>query len=231
MLLAMLAVIWRLVPDQIGHSRLETIAWQLLLGGFGLKVVTRGHPLRHGMIAANHTSWVDIAALAATSQSAFVAKREVRAWPVIGKLAERIGCVFVNRSNRGAISCDVEAMARQMTELGRPLAIFPEGTTGLGIGTLPFKSSLFQCLELAAEPMVQPVAIRFLSQDGQRLSSDQQRLVAWLNDDSLLPHALALAGAGGFRVEVCFLEPFRETDRKIAAQRCKDLIDVHLTAH
>lgn len=228
MILAWFTAVWRLLPAQSGHSRLETIAWQLLLAGFGLEVVFKGDPLRHGMIAANHTSWVDIAALAATSQSAFVAKREVRAWPVIGKLAERIGCVFVDRSSRGAISCDVQTMARKMTELGRPLAIFPEGTTGLGIGTLPFKSSLFQCLELAAEPTVQPVAIRFLSRDGQRLSSDQQRLVAWLDDDSLLPHALALASAGGFRVEVCFLEPFRETDRKIAAQRCKDSIDAHL---
>ena len=39
------------------------------------------------LIVANHVSWLDIYALNATHAMAFVAKADVRAWPMVGWLA------------------------------------------------------------------------------------------------------------------------------------------------
>ena len=55
----------------------------------------------------------------------FMAKIEMRTWPVIGWLATQSGVYFVRRgeNDRSAQRFSVEALAA-----GRPIAIFPEGT-------------------------------------------------------------------------------------------------------
>jgi len=55
----------------------------------------------------------------------FMAKIEMRGWPIIGWLATQAGVYFVRRGerDRGAQQFSLEALAD-----GRPIAIFPEGT-------------------------------------------------------------------------------------------------------
>ena len=55
----------------------------------------------------------------------FMAKVEMRSWPVIGWLASQSGVYFVRRGegDRGAQRFSLEALAA-----GRPIAMFPEGT-------------------------------------------------------------------------------------------------------
>lgn len=220
----LLALIWLFLPMASRVSaNLERIAWRSILRNFGLDVHIIGQAKQGSLIAANHISWADIPVLSASGPMYFVAKAEMSKWPLLGALAVRAKCIFVDRSSHKGLRTEV-AQLRARLAAGDNIVLFPEGTTGPGNGLLPFHSSLFAGLEELDYVDVQPVAIRYLSRSGERLDPDAQRHVAWLGSDSLLPHALELATKGGFRVEVAFLEPFRGTDRKAAAKRTQKAI-------
>ena len=55
----------------------------------------------------------------------FMAKEEIRHWPLIGWLANQAGVYFVRRgeSDRAAQRLSLDLLAR-----GEPIAVFPEGT-------------------------------------------------------------------------------------------------------
>jgi 1-acyl-sn-glycerol-3-phosphate acyltransferase len=116
------------------------------------------------LLISNHISWLDIIALTACTPPRFIAKQEIRHWPLIGWMTYLGGTLFIDRSNRR----DASRVNRQMAEAlknGDCLAVFPEGTTSTGTGLLPFKSSLFESAVMA-QSRVQPVSIRYLDQDG-----------------------------------------------------------------
>ena len=51
--------------------------------------------LEHALIVANHVSWLDIFVINALHPCRFVAKAEIRSWPVLGWLAAAAGTVFM----------------------------------------------------------------------------------------------------------------------------------------
>lgn len=73
-----------------------------LLDTLGIRLRTLGEPPVQGLLVANHVSWVDIFAINASATATFLAKDEVRDWPVIGWLAERTGTLFLERGSRVA---------------------------------------------------------------------------------------------------------------------------------
>jgi 1-acyl-sn-glycerol-3-phosphate acyltransferase len=83
------------------------------------------------ILVANHRSLADppIIGWAAGYQTGrvihFMAKQEMRAWPVLGWLASQSGVFFVRRGE-GDRASQREALA--MLARGEPIAIFPEGT-------------------------------------------------------------------------------------------------------
>lgn len=220
----LLTLVWLFLPRAGRVSAcLERFAWRNILRSFRLEVHVEGHANQGSLIAANHISWADIPVLSACGPMYFVAKAEMSKWPLLGMLAVRARCIFVDRSSRAGLRTEI-AQLKDRLAAGDNVVLFPEGTTGPGNDLLPFHSSLFAGLEELGHVDVQPVAIRYLSRSGERLDPALQRQVAWLGDDSLLPHALELAAQGGFRVEVAFLESFRESDRKVAAKRSQKAI-------
>lgn len=223
-----LALPWALMPRGPARSALAGWGWRILLGGFGVVVRCHGpRPTADSLIVANHVSWIDIAALAGRLDCGFVAKSEVGQWPVIGALARRQGCLFIARDRRRA----VQPMLADMAQYGsaRPLVLFPEGTTGLGETVLPFRSSLFA---VASErwASIQPVTLTYRHRSGRPLSAAERRQVAWIEDDALLPHALALAAAGGVRLDLWFEPPMPPGDRKANAAACHARIAARLAA-
>ena len=87
-----------------------------------------------------------------------VAKKEVRDTPVIGKLMELAGTVFIDRANaRSAI----KAMAPLIDAIkidGKSIVIAPEGTRTLSPKLGPFKKGAFHMAIQAGVPMV-PIVI------------------------------------------------------------------------
>lgn len=220
-----LAAPWLAMPDGAsGRRRLALAAWRLLLGGFGVRVRVFGKPDAGVRIyAANHVSWLDIAVLGRQLDAGFVAKAQVAGWPVIGALARRYGCAFVERDRRGSVAGQASTLRAHIAQ-DRPVILFPEATTGPGNGVLPFRSSLFAAVSDHEPALVQPVAIVYRRHDGTALSPAELRRVAWLDDDALLPHAMALAASGGVAVELHFGPAILADCRKAAARHCQQVI-------
>ncbi len=118
----------------------------------------RGFP-GNVLIVANHISWLDIFVLNTLQPARFIAKAELKRWPVVGRLSANVGTLFIERERRRDTHTvnrhTVDALAR-----GDIVAVFPEGTTSDGTELLKFHSSLFQPIVDAAGH-VQPVAIRY----------------------------------------------------------------------
>jgi putative phosphoserine phosphatase / 1-acylglycerol-3-phosphate O-acyltransferase len=108
----------------------------------------------------NHQSQADVLIMAKLVRRDFtgVAKREMRDVPVVGKLLEMAGMVFVDRENaKGAVA----AMAPLVDALRRDrksVCIAPEGTRTLTSRLAPFKKGAFHLAIQAGVPVV-PVVI------------------------------------------------------------------------
>jgi 1-acyl-sn-glycerol-3-phosphate acyltransferase len=202
-----------------------------LLGCLGVRVEVHGQalPPQGTLFVANHITWADIPVIGLALDAAFVAKGDIRDWPIIGKLTAAYGCLFVEREARGRAGDQAAALASHLEE-ARGLVLFPEGTTGLGTGLLPFRSSLFAMVPGVADgtARVQPICLRYVRRDGSALSAQEQRAVAWIGDDELLPNFIGLAKMGGVCAQVWFEEPVAGGNRKVLAKACEAAIGARI---
>jgi len=119
----------------------------------------------HALVVSNHVSWLDIFVINALQPCRFVAKSDIRGWPLIGWLCEKAGTIFIAR---GSVR-DVRRIYRNLvTSLhdGEHVAFFPEGTTAAQGRLLPFHANLFEAAIEAKVP-VQPCALRYLDRQGE----------------------------------------------------------------
>ena len=116
------------------------------------------------MVAANHVSWLDVFLVSSVWPTRFIAKSEVRDWPVAGWIAERAGTLFVRRARRHDTG-RINEMVHVALSLGDCVGLFPEATTTIGDRVLKFHSSLFEPV-VANDANVHPVAIRYEHTDG-----------------------------------------------------------------
>ncbi|WP_240096303.1 lysophospholipid acyltransferase family protein [Thermomonas flagellata] len=171
-----------------------------LLRVFGLRVQRRGEPLPGGtLFVANHVSWVDIVALHSQHMMGFIAKAEIRGWPVVGWLTTHAETIFLQRGNADSLGrVMVEMVAR--LRAGRAVAAFPEGGTRDGGEVGPFHARIFATAIEAGAP-VQPVALCY----GEGCAA--QRIVAFAPRESFLGNFLRLLGEPARPVTVWFLPP------------------------
>ena len=118
------------------------------------------------LVVANHISWLDIYALNAARPMAFVAKAEVRDWPLIGWLSANTDTVFLRRGSRGHARI-INAEIGGLLDGDKDVAIFLEGTTTDGTQLLNFHGALLQPAVDTGRP-VQPVALSYHDAYGRR---------------------------------------------------------------
>ena len=190
----------------------------------GLDVEYLGEPLQgRGVVhVGNHLSYLDVTALGQRLRTRFVAKQDVRAWPLFGLLAQVQQSVFVSRRRRHAWEVG-DVLARAL-DGPHGLLIFAEGTTSDGAQVLPFKSAAFAALAARPGTRVQPVRIELLAVDGTALADGAERArYAYFGGASLLPHLWRFLRGRGARLRVHFLKPrtvLAGEDRKRLAREC-----------
>lgn len=197
--------------QQQRDARVQVWAMQLLrIWGIDLEV--RGKPVTIGpaLLVCNHISWLDILVIHATRHCRFVSKSELRDWPVLGTLATGGGTLYIERAQRKDAMRMVKDMAKSLRE-GDVLAVFPEGTTGDGIGMLPFHANLIQSA-IEAEAPIQPLALQFVDAKTNEISMAAR----YIDDDTLLNSVWSTLNARGLKAVVNFgeLQSAQDRDRR-----------------
>ena len=118
-----------------------------------------------GLWVANHISWIDIFVVNALFPSRFVAKSDVRSWPLVGALCAWAGTIFIERANPRDLRRTMAVMAAALGN-GERVVVFPEGTSAAQGALLPFRANLFEAAIEAGTP-VQPVAIKYFDGKGE----------------------------------------------------------------
>ena len=173
-----------------------------MLAIIGIEVRVKGHPAQGPVLmAANHISWLDILVMHAACHCRFVAKSEIRSWPLVGVLTTGGGSLYIERSsNRDAMRV-VHQMAEALQQ-GQVLAVFPEGVTGDGITVQPFHANLLQAA-ISADAPIQPIALQFFDAQTHEVSLAP----CYRDDDTLISSLWRTLCAPPLLAQVRYGEP------------------------
>ena len=166
-----------------------------------------------GLLVSNHLSYLDIPVMASLTPAVFVAKHEIKSWPVIGWLARLAGTLFIDRERRMDVA-PVNAAIQAALDGGALVVVFPEGTSSDGRTVLPFKSSLLE----PATRQIHSLAISLIQYELD--DGDAGQDVCYWGDVTFLSHLLNLLSQRTFRASVRFAPiPSIDPSRKELAQQ------------
>ncbi len=183
-------------------------------------------PVLPALIICNHISWLDIFVINSLHPCRFVAKSDIRNWPLIGWLCEHTGTIFIARGKARDVRRIYEGLVKSIHD-GERVAFFPEGTTAPQGTVLPFHANLFEAA-IEAEVPVQPYAIRYVDADGS-LHSDAD----FIGEMTFLESVIAIMKSGGMHAELIRL-PAISTDgahRRELARDAHDAVSRALFEH
>ncbi|MGV3551238.1 lysophospholipid acyltransferase family protein [Rhizobium sp.] len=224
------------------RNRLPRLWHKCALWAIGVRVIVHGaaETRRPLMVAANHVSWLDILVLSSVVDATFVAKAEVRDWPVFGPLARLQRSIFIKREERRQTREQADEMASRLNA-GETVVLFPEGTTTDGNRLGELKSSLFAAASSAAHfapdgvVHVQPVSVAYTKLHGMAMGHYDRPIAAWPGDVELMPHLIGILKAGALDVEVRFgdtIEVMVGTNRKhvgnFVREQLRDMLEKSL---
>ncbi|HEX7919235.1 MAG TPA: lysophospholipid acyltransferase family protein [Gemmatimonadales bacterium] len=189
-----------------------------LLRILGVRVSVVGRlPTPPYLLAANHLGYLDVLVLAAELPVRFVAKSEVRRWPVWGPLAARTGTLFLDRE-RARDAHRVATAVEETLVAGEAVSIFAEGTSSPGDVVLPYRPALFEGAVASGAPVV-PAALNY------RIPADPAAVrdkVCWWGEMEFAPHLLALAGLPAIHATLAIGDPLpADQDRKAVARAAR----------
>jgi 1-acyl-sn-glycerol-3-phosphate acyltransferase len=119
----------------------------------------------HALIVANHVSWLDIFVINSLRPCRFVAKADIRDWPLIGWLCEKSGTIFISRGSVRDVRRIYQGLVASLRD-GERVAFFPEGTVASQGSVLPFHANLFEAA-IEAQVPIQPYALRYVDASGR----------------------------------------------------------------
>jgi 1-acyl-sn-glycerol-3-phosphate acyltransferase len=206
---AVLYAIWLAVGRSRTALRKRIVRlWTIAMGRiFGLRPRVEGEgPAGAFLLVANHVSWLDILLLGSLREVVFIAKAEMRGWPIIGPLATSTGTIFIDRGSRRDTLRVSEAIEQAVRD-GTSVVLFPEGTSTDGNRLLPFKSALLESAARNTLP-VHYAALRY-----------ETPQAAWPDDTPFGKHAWQLLQVARIDATVRFGGAVTARDRKELAEK------------
>ncbi|MDX2248111.1 MAG: lysophospholipid acyltransferase family protein [Bacteroidia bacterium] len=188
------------------------------LAFMGIEVELKGQiPTQAALIMPNHRSYIDIIFFPNFVKAAcFVAKAEVRRWPLIGLGAAVVGTIFVDRNNKDSRRQTREDIKTRLAQ-GYSVVVFPEGTTyktpELGV----FNPGMFFAAAEGNIPVI-PVAIEYEDPED-----------AWVGKDTFIPHFIKTFGKKSSKVKIVFGTVMTNTDGEKLLSEVRTWIEAELT--
>ncbi len=170
----------------------------------GVELTVKGAPPAHSGRAllgvSNHVSWLDVQIIHSAWRARFVAKSEVRGWPVIGWLSARTGTLFIHRG-RHRHATQINRSIHQAFAAGDAIAVFPEGTTTDGTVLRRFHASLLQPA-VDEHALLVPLALKYTDANG-----NIDLAPSYVDDDTLIESIARIVSRRRIRAELEFIEP------------------------
>lgn len=187
----------------------------------GMQVITKGTPPKPPFfLVSNHLSYVDVWVLYSQLQCTFIAKSEVKSWPIIGFILASCGVIFVNREKRSDVKRVNDEISLNLNK-DQGIVLFPEGTTSIGATILPFKSSLFQ-YPATKELPVNCVSITYIT---PKNGIPAYKAVCWWDDTPFVKHLFYLFVMKKFKAIVTFSdETIIHSNRKELAITTEEIL-------
>lgn len=213
-----LALLERAGAHRLGKRALAVLQsywsrWVLWLLGFRLEVVSPPH-IGPAVIGANHLSHIDVLVLSAVFPSRFVAKSEIRGWPVMGSLVALAGTLFIKRGDRSDVP-RVVGEIRETLAAGVSVSFFPEGWASRGLRVKRFHAGLFQAAADGGFPCL-PVALSYATPEH---TAAPAWTVAWWGPVPIGRHVWRMMRQGPVTARVDFpREALHHNDRKALAE-------------
>lgn len=137
-------------------------ASMILSGGrIRQRVIQRGAlPEGPVVFVANHQSSLDIPATSAALPRPFLylARQDLRSWPIVGWVLERTACLFIDRDNPRRALESLKAAADRV-RAGESVLLFPEGGRSYRHGLREFLRGSFVLAIQAGVPVVPVVLV------------------------------------------------------------------------
>ena len=175
-------------------------AWRgLFLGAMGIRVHYTGNPYSHpALLVANHRSYADVLFVPSLTPVVFLAKIEIRHWPLIGWGARAMDTVFVDRSTKDSRRAARVALRDRMSH-GESAIVFPEGTT-TAQGLNPLHPGMFVVAAEESWPVV-AYAMEYSDPD-----------MAWVGHEAFVTHMVRMLKRPMWHVNVIISEPMTHSD-------------------
>ena len=142
------------------HHKISHYWMKILIVIFGLKIISKGVLSDEAKaFVSNHISFLDIIVLNSIVPSNFIAKSEIKKWPIIGHLAGKTGTIFIKRGDSADNNGIIKLMKHYLNE-GKSIIFFPEGRIGNGVKIKKFHSKLFNSIAHSKNSL-QPIFIRY----------------------------------------------------------------------
>jgi len=222
-----------------GWGFIATHFYRVLCRLLRIHIRVVGEPVhdRAVLFVSNHVSWVDILVIGSIAPVAFVAKREVADWPLVGITARLQRTVFVDRTRRHQTSQAIDEIVKRLIG-GTSVVLFAEGTSSDGNRVLPFRSALVGAVKEASTHaergiLIQLMSIGYTGQHGIPMGRQHRPLVAWYGDLDFMPHIKAFIARGAVDAVVSYGDPVTAdgtADRKAMANSLEGTVRALNTA-
>ncbi|MDQ3404261.1 MAG: 1-acyl-sn-glycerol-3-phosphate acyltransferase [Actinomycetota bacterium] len=220
LLVSLLFVPFMPVLGRAGRESLAKGIFRVVLRSFGVRLVVTGEQGlraasgRGALVAVNHVSWLDVAAVNAVRPMRSLAKLDIRSWPVLGGIVAAAGTVFLDRDNLRTLPGTMARLAETMRG-GSMVYVCPEGTTWCGQGVGRFRHAVFQAAIDGGVPVL-PIALSYRMADGRETTAP-----AFIGDETIIESVCRVARLRGLVLELRVLPelaPGRAADRRELAE-------------
>ncbi|GGU71488.1 1-acyl-sn-glycerol-3-phosphate acyltransferase [Lentzea flava] len=220
--MAILCGVWIAVALLLPGRQRESVVrlwFHAVLRAFGVRLEVHGPkrfqavPRRGVLVASNHVSWLDELAIDAVQPIKIVAKKDIKGWPVLGRIITAAGTVYLDREKLRELPKTVGELTATLRN-GSAVGIHAEGTTWCGLASGRYKPALFQAALDAGVP-VRPIVLRY------RIGDHLTTQPAFVGSDTLIDSIRRVLKVKGLVVEVHVLDeiaPGRAANRRELAE-------------